>query len=101
MKYYILNATIAESHFKDPTFKTILKEHFEYLQSGFDSGKILVSGPKVGGGGGIIVMKGKDINDIHEFCDNDPPVKAGIKEYQITEFKMHDSQEIVKNWFEF
>ena len=51
--------------------------HLEYLQIGFNDGSILLSGPKVGAGGGIIIVK---CDDIEKFCNDDPLVKAGIQE---------------------
>ncbi len=97
MKYYVLEGTFV----KNPTDKNELQkaidEHLEYLKIGFNDGSILVSGPKIGTGGGIIVVKCEDIN---KFCSDDPLVKAGIQEYRISEFKLYDCQNYLKDWFE-
>lgn len=96
MKYYILNASFVENH---PTGAELQKEidaHLEYLESFFKNGTILMSGPKVGIGGGIVVVKS---DDIQKFCNDDPFVKSGIQKYQITEFSLHDCQDSLKTWF--
>ena len=70
--------------------------HLAYLQIGFDDGSILISGPKIGIGGGIIVVK---CEDIEKFCQDDPLVKAGIQKYRVTEFKLYNCQEYLRSWF--
>ena len=97
MKYYVLEGTFDNGH---PTGATLEKEialHLEYLQPFFDDGTILVSGPKVGVGGGILILR---CDDIEKFCNDDPLVKVGIQKYRATEFSLHDCQDYLKNWFE-
>ena len=100
MKYYTLEGTFVEGHPTGPALKAAIDAHHEYLKTYLDSGAILVSGPKAGGNGGIIIIKCDDNSDIHQFCKKDPFVKAGIQEYRITEFKKHDCQGIIQDWFE-
>ena len=49
----------------------------------FESGKILISGPKASGDGGIILIKLEDAEKIEDFCDSDPFVKAGVQELSL------------------
>jgi uncharacterized protein YciI len=97
MKYYALEGTFAKDLPKKIELQKAIDAHLEYLKFGFDDGSILVSGPKIGTGGGIIVVK---CNDIEKFCKDDPLVQAGIQEYRITEFKLHNCQDYVKGWFD-
>lgn len=97
MKYYVLEGTFSKDLPEKNELQKAIDAHLEYLKTGFDDGSILVSGPKAGTGGGIIVVK---CDDIEKFCADDPLVKAGVQEYRITEFKLHDCQDYLRVWFE-
>lgn len=96
MKYYMLEGSFVKNLPEQNELQKALNAHLEYLKIGFNDGSILLSGPKAEAGGGVIVVK---CEDIQKFCDNDPLVKAGIQEYRITEFKLHDCQDYLKCWF--
>lgn len=96
MKYYMLEGSFAKELPEQGVLQKAIQDHLAYLQIGFDDGSILVSGPKAGAGGGIIVVK---CEDIEKFCQDDPLVKAGIQEYRVTEFKLHNCQDYVRSWF--
>lgn len=97
MKYYMLEGSFSENLPEQIELQKAIDAHLEYLHIGFNDGSILVSGPKVGSGGGIIVVKS---DDIEKFCNDDPLVKAGIQEYRITEFTLYNCQDYLKNWFQ-
>ena len=97
VKYYVLEGSFAEALQEPGELKKAIDAHLDYLQVGFDDGSILVSGPKVGAGGGIIVVK---CDDIEKFCSDDPLVKAGVQQYRITEFTLHKCQDELKRWLE-
>jgi uncharacterized protein YciI len=96
MKYYVLEGTFSEKLPDQTTLQKAIDAHLAYLDYGFDDGSILVSGPKVGAGGGVIVVK---CDDIQKFCNEDPLVQAGIQKYRIIEFELHRCQESIKTWF--
>jgi len=96
MKYYVLEGTFNEELPEKQVLQKAIDEHLDYLKIGFDNGSVLVSGPKVGVGGGIIIVKAEDIGT---FCNDDPLVKAGIQKYRITEFTLHNCQNYLKAWF--
>ena len=97
MKYYVLEGTFAKDLPEKNAMQKAIDAHLAYLKNGFKDGSILMSGPKAETGGGIIVVKSEDIE---KFCNDDPLAKAGIQEYRITEFKLHNCQEYLKTWFE-
>lgn len=97
MRHYILIGNFKGSPGEYPGFPTAMEEHHAYLKSYIDKGSVLLCGPKTAGGGGVILIRLED-EDIQHFIDNDPLVKAGIQEYQITEFNVFDCQEYVKEW---
>ena len=96
LKYYVLEGTFVENLPEQRVLNKAINDHLDYLDEGFKDGSILVSGPKIEVGGGIIIVKCEDIN---KFCDEDPLVKAGIQQYRMTEFKLHKCQEYLDMWF--
>jgi len=56
-----------------------------------------MSGPKVGAGGGVIVVK---CDDIDRFCSDDPLAVAGVQQYRITEFELYRCQDEIAGWFQ-
>lgn len=96
MKYYVLEGSFSSNLPPENELQKAIEAHLDYLKIGFSDGTILISGPKVGAGGGIIIVKS---NDINKFCNDDPLVIAGVQEYRITEFKLHNCQDYLKAWF--
>lgn len=97
MKYYVLIGNMVKSPAQIPNFKELLSEHHAYLKSYKDKGDVLLSGPKKEGFGGIILIR-TDAESIQSFTDNDPFVKSGIQEYEVTEFTVFDRQDYVDEW---
>ena len=97
-KHYVLIGSFKDGAPKGPEFKALLDAHHAYLKPYFDDGKILVSGPKAAGGGGVILIKLDDGEDINDFCAADPFVINGVQEYEITEFKVFEIQENAGGW---
>ena len=98
MKYYILNGTFRPDRPEGPAFKEALDAHHAYLNPMVASGKILVSGPKPGGGG-IMLLKAEDMAEVQALIDNDPFVIRGVQTYAVTEFMAFNVQPEVKDWF--
>ena len=100
MKYFVVDGTFKEDHgVENIELKKIIDEHLKYLEQGFHDGFILVSGPKEGLGGGIIIFKSNSRQEIEDYLSKDPLKTAGIQEYRIVEFKLHKCQNIAKEWF--
>ena len=100
MKYFAIEGTFNNPNPLSPEeLKKAINEHIKYLQKGFDEGWILISGPKAYTGGGVILMKAESINIVEDYINNDPLKICGVQIYNIIEFKLHDCQEAIKNWF--
>ncbi len=97
MKYYVLIGNMVKSPAQIPNFKELLSEHHAYLKAYKDKGDVLLSGPKKEGFGGIILIR-MDNESIQSFIDNDPFVKSGIQEYEVTEFTIFDRQNCTNEW---
>ena len=100
MKYFMI-----ESTFRQPVpvsaveLQRLVEEHRRYLARGFTEGWILVSGPKAGSGGGVCLMKMSSLEEVQAYFAGDPMKVAGVQDYRIIEFKLHDCQPAVKEWF--
>ena len=100
MKYFMIESTFYNPlTVSEAELQGFIKAHVDYLAQGFNDGRILVSGPKMAGGGGVILMKGSSLQEIESYFAKDPMKIAGIQEYKIIEFKLHNCQMILKEWF--
>jgi len=97
---------MVESVFRRPSpvgeteLKRLIQEHQRYLDKGFAEGRILLSGPKTAGGGGVIILKSASAREVEAYFDGDPMKIAGVQDYKIVEFGLYDCQPETKSWFE-
>ena len=100
MKYYILEGNMKPDISRGPEFKKILDAHHAFMEPYFEAGKILTSGPLVGGRGGVILLRLEDDENIDDFIAKDPFAQSGIQEYRIRQFDVFQIQEYAKEWCE-
>ena len=100
MKFFII-----EGIFVDPcpvgkeALEQSIREHLAYLDTGFENGTILVSGPKAEGGGGFILMRAESEDDIFDFLEQDPMKILGVQNYIVSEFSVHKNHPMAYEWF--
>lgn len=63
-----------------------LDAHIEYLKREYANGSFIASGRKIPRTGGIILSNAKSKDELKMILAEDPFSKAGIAEYEITEF---------------
>ncbi len=63
-----------------------LEAHRRFLDEGYSSGYFLASGPRVPRTGGIILAQATNLEQLQNFINKDPFMKAGVAEYEILEF---------------
>lgn len=78
MKYYILEGNMKPDISQGPEFKKILDAHHAFMEPYFKAGKILTSGPLVGGRGGVILLRLEDDENVEDFIAKDPFAQSGI-----------------------
>lgn len=64
-----------------------LTEHRQYLKLGYDSSKLLASGPRNPKDGGIIIGRFDSMNSAVLFAKNDPFCINDVAVYEIIEFE--------------
>lgn len=63
-----------------------LAEHTAYLESYYEAGKFIASGPKVPRTGGIILVNATTEDEVSLIINDDPFHIAGVANYEITQF---------------
>ena len=97
MKYFIVEITY-KVPFED--LQNILPAHRAFLDEGYKSGLLLMSGPQNPKTGGIVVARAEDKKEIKDYFAKDPYHTEGIAEYRFIEFSPAKYNEMVKNWVE-
>lgn len=64
-----------------------LAAHRAHLESGYQSGMLLASGPQVPRTGGMILARARERSEIEEFLAVDPFARAGLAKYRVIEFQ--------------
>jgi uncharacterized protein YciI len=100
MKFFIIEGIFIEPCpvGKEALEKSI-REHVAYLDKGFESGAILVTGPKAGGGGGFLLMKAESEDEVFDFFEQDPMKVLGVQNYIVSEFNIHKNHPLASGWF--
>jgi uncharacterized protein YciI len=73
-------------------------EHRAFLQTGYDAGKLLLSGPQVPKVGGIVLARAESLEEIQQFFHDDPYVKKGLASYRFVEFNPVMFQKFMQDW---
>lgn len=98
MKYYLVESTIKTTD-TDRESRGTVEKHHEFLEKGFDEGRILFSGPKSPvGSGDIMVVRGEGLNEVREFFMHDPVITSRVAEYEYTEFRAVQYRPEVEEW---
>lgn len=73
-------------------------EHRAFLQTGYDKGWLLMSGPQVPKTGGVIVARAPSRAELRTFFSGDPYLQKQMADYRFIEFEPVKSQEFLKDW---
>ncbi len=76
--------------------------HRAYLQTGYEKGILLYSGPKVDAvpAGGIVLARGESLEAVKSFMAGDPFFVNGLAQQRFVEFNPVLRQEFVTGWIE-
>lgn len=100
MKYFL-----AQSIMNDPLpvpagdVPTIyIPQHEKHIAAGIAAGNVLLAGPKVSEGGGLMIARFETRQALDEFLARDPFVTYGLANFEVKEFLLNDRSENVKEW---
>ncbi|MBP8251206.1 MAG: hypothetical protein KAX40_02500 [Herpetosiphon sp.] len=73
-------------------------DHRAFLQTGYDQGWLLCSGPQTPKVGGIIVARAPSREELEAFFHNDPYQQRNLATYRIIEFMAVKRQDFLQTW---
>lgn len=76
----------------------IVADHRKFLQTGYDQGWLLMSGPMNPKTGGIVVARAPSMQEIQAFFFNDPYHQHQAATYNFIEFKPVMYQPFLQDW---
>lgn len=95
MKHFIIEITYTGTA---EEIGATVSDHRAFLQTGYDLGWLLVSGPQVPRTGGMIVARAPSLAEIQDFFKNDPYQIKGLAAYRFVEFEPVKHQDFLKSW---
>ncbi|HEY4693429.1 MAG TPA: YciI family protein [Bellilinea sp.] len=87
-------------HYKVPVEQLggAVKDHRDFLQSGYERGWLLMSGPRNPITGGIVVARAPSQADLVDFFADDPYKSAGLANHEYLEFDPVKYQPWLADW---
>jgi uncharacterized protein YciI len=76
----------------------VLPAHRAFLQQGYETGQLLMSGPMTPRMGGIVIARAESIEAVQAFFRDDPYQQQGLADYRYVEFTPVKHQAIVAAW---
>ncbi len=76
----------------------VLQSHREFLQTGYDQQRLLLSGPQNPRKGGVIIARAESLEDAQSFFARDPYQVNKLATYRYIEFTPVKHQPIVAEW---
>lgn len=73
-------------------------EHRSFLQTGYDSGKLLFSGPQNPKIGGMVVARAVSLEEIQTLFAHDPYAVKGLASHRFVEFEPVKYQPFLLDW---
>jgi len=91
---------LVELNFLKPfaSFGDVVPQHRAFLQTGYDSGLLLMSGPRDDKTGGIVVARAPDLPTLQSFFELDPYKLNGLAEHRFMGFTAAKRAPLVEDW---
>lgn len=81
------------------TVDKYLVSHRAFLDKGYEKKILLASGPKNPRDGGIFIARSKTLEELKNFCNEDPFSQSKCAEYSFEEFIPVKFQKEFSDWF--
>jgi uncharacterized protein YciI len=95
MKHYVVEITFTAPLTR---IEEILPQHRAFLQTGYDRGWLLMSGPLQPRTGGLVVARSPSLEEIQSFFRQDPYQLNGVATYRFVEFSPVKRQPSMESW---
>ena len=95
MKHFIILSTYAVPF---EQLGNNIADHRAFLQTGYDNGMLLCSGPQASKTGGAIIARASGLEELKGFFNDDPYQKKGLAKYQFIEFDPVKRQAFLEDW---
>lgn len=95
MKHFMVEITYKAG--PDEIAATV-NEHRAFLQTGYDKGWLLMSGPQVSKTGGVVIARAPSREELQVFFSGDPYLQKKLAEYRFIEFDPVKHQEFLTEW---
>ncbi len=95
MKHFIIEITYTVPV---ESLGDVLPRHREFLQTGYDSGMLLASGPQEPRTGGIIIARADSISTVKDFFAQDPYALEKAATHRFIEFDPVKFQPFIASW---
>jgi uncharacterized protein YciI len=76
----------------------VLLKHREFLQTGYDQKRLLLSGPQNPRTGGVLIARGESLEEVKQFFSNDPYQLEKLATYRFIEFTPVKHLPVVADW---
>ena len=95
MRHFLIEVTYTKPY---DQVAPSLAEHRAFLQTGYEKGWLLLSGPQVPKTGGIIIARAPSLEALQEFFRADPYMVRGLGTYRMVEFEPVKRQAFLEDW---
>ncbi|MCU0493441.1 MAG: YciI family protein [Chloroflexaceae bacterium] len=95
MKHFLVEITYSVPF---EQLSQVVPEHRAFLQTGYDKGWLLCSGPLVPKTGGLVVARAPSLDALQAFFTNDPYHQQGLATYRFAEFEPVKHQPLLADW---
>jgi uncharacterized protein YciI len=95
MKHYVVEITFIAPMVR---IEEIVPQHRAFLQTGYDRGWLLMSGPLNPRTGGMVVARAPSLEEIQSFFGQDPYQLNHVATYRFAEFSPVKRQPFLDNW---
>ncbi len=95
MKHFLIEITYTAPL---EVLDVIVADHRKFLQTGYDQGWLLMSGPMNPKTGGVVIAQAPSMQDIQSFFFNDPYHVHQAATYRFVEFDPVMYQPFLQNW---
>ena len=96
MKFFLVELTYTVPL---PEIEMATPAHRAFLQTGYERGVLLCSGPKVPRTGGVVLARGESLESVQEFFTNDPFQQQRLADYRFVEFNPVKRASCTEDWF--